>query len=92
MQGAGFTPGGVIRFFINGPETRGNTHNGTGAAVAANGTFNYSSTAAGDYVSNTFIYKINNVITVQAYHQTSGQSAVSSFYHSGVGTNYNAAY
>jgi hypothetical protein len=92
VQGAGFAPGLLIRFFINGPESRGTLHNGTGATVAANGTFNYSSTAAGDYVSNSVIYKINNVITVQAYHQTSGQSAVASYTHSGVGINYTLPY
>jgi len=86
----------VLRFFINSPENRANLHWGSGATVAANGTFSFDSTTAhggaGDWIDGIYIFKINNVITVQAYDQVYGYSAAFPFYNTTVGSNYNLPY
>lgn len=86
VSGAGFTPGQTVDFYVNSPEFRHGM--GSFTIAAADGTFAYSSVTSLDYVPNSDIKKINNVVTVQAVQHTSGKMAVSSAYNSVVGSNY----
>ena len=91
VQGAGFTPGRALRFFINSPEGQGSSRNGKGTIVAADGTFSFSTQAASDYFSSAMVIKINNVVTVEAYEAT-GKMAVLSTINTTVGSNYASPY
>lgn len=91
IEGAGFTPGLLVDFFINSPEFHVpiSGTSGTGAVVQANGTFKFlPGDGVGVHFKEQSIIKINNVITIQAIHQGTGQMAVSSVTRSDMGTNY----
>jgi uncharacterized protein with LGFP repeats len=73
VQGAGFSPGSTVQFYINTPDNAA-LISGASTAVAANGTFSYTDPVP--CLSAGQIKKINNVATIEGRDTTGRRAAI----------------